>query len=206
MELAKQKNKSASRKKLPIYKMMIDPMAEDGSGVNYVALVDEPAIELCWQAFGKHNELKFAADPEKKMVTGPLMVADLPIFRVNKEYGEHYVMFDAQTIEQIVLKFFRQGNQGNVNLMHEKPVDGTFMVESWFVDNKKGKSAPKGMDEVTDGSWYGTFKVENDAVWNEVVKTGIFKGFSVEGMFGYEYNSEDTSDFRKQLTDMINAL
>ena len=43
--------KKTKNPKLPIYKMVINPT--DDSGVDYVALVDQPAIERNWVAFDK---------------------------------------------------------------------------------------------------------------------------------------------------------
>ena len=31
--------------------------------------------------------------------------------------------------------------------------------------------------------WYGIYKVDNRPVWNEFIKTGKVKGFSIEGYF-----------------------
>ena len=33
------------------------------------------------------------------------------------------------------------------------------------------------------GTWVGSVKVNNDQIWNEFVKTGKVKGFSIEGYF-----------------------
>ena len=33
------------------------------------------------------------------------------------------------------------------------------------------------------GSWVGTMKVNNDVIWNDFIKTGKVKGFSIEGYF-----------------------
>ncbi len=57
-------------KKLPIYTMILNE-SEEESGVNYVALVDEPAIERNWFAFNK--QMSFKADVERKIITGALM-------------------------------------------------------------------------------------------------------------------------------------
>ena len=57
------------------------------------------------------------------------------------------------------------------------------MFESWLVDRSLGKMPMKGFEDVADGSWFGSFKVNNDQVWNEI-KQGAYKGFSVEGLFG----------------------
>jgi hypothetical protein len=42
------------------------------------------------------------------------------------------------------------------------------------------------------GSWVGTVKVNNDVIWRDYVKTGIVKGFSIEGYFAdLKQNTEE---------------
>jgi hypothetical protein len=171
-------------RKLPIYTLVLKDDAED-SGVNYVALVDEPAIEQNWFAFAKDNEFKFAVmDDDRKIITGPLMIADLPIYRRNKKMGEFYVVFDKGQIELMVQKFFKMGYQSSVNEQHDpkKLVDGVTMFESFIVDEQRGILPPKGFEKATQGSWFGSYKVDNPEIWAKV-KDGSFMGFSVEGMF-----------------------
>jgi hypothetical protein len=168
-------------RKLPIYTLVLTEDLED-SGINYVALVDEPAIERNWFAFNK--EFKFKADLERKIITGCLMIADLPIYRRSEKMGEFYVIFDKMQIELMVQKFMKLGFQNNVNENHEasKKVEGVTMFESFIVDNQRGIKAPVGFENITEGSWFGSYKVENEDIWNKV-KDGSFMGFSVEGMF-----------------------
>ena len=45
------------------------------------------------------------------------------------------------------------------------------------------------------GTWMGTMKVNNDEVWNDYVKEGKVKGFSIEGYFADKLKmSEETED------------
>ena len=37
--------------------------------------------------------------------------------------------------------------------------------------------------DVPVGTWMGSVKVDNDDIWNDYVKTGKVKGFSIEGYF-----------------------
>lgn len=173
--------KKIKDRKLPIYTLVLKDDTED-SGVNYVALVDEPAIERNWFAFKK--EFKFAVDQERKIITGCLMVADLPIYRRSEAMGEFYVVFDKAQIEQMVQKFMKMGYQSNVNEMHDpsKTVQGVTMFESFIVDSQRGIKAPNGFEGITEGSWFGSYKVDNAEIWAKV-KDGSFMGFSVEGMF-----------------------
>jgi hypothetical protein len=168
-------------KKLPVYTLVLTEDIED-SGINYVALVDEPAIERNWFAFNK--EFRFKADLDRKIITGCLMVADLPIYRRSEKMGEFYVIFDKAQIELMVQKFMRMGFQNNVNEMHEmsKKVEGVTMFESFIVDSQRGIKPPTGFENITEGSWFGSYKVDNEDIWNKV-KDGSFMGFSVEGMF-----------------------
>lgn len=176
-------------KKLPIYKMTIAP--NDESGVSFVALVDNPAIERNWFTFNS-QEFKFKADAERKIITGALMIADLPIYRQSADMGEYYVVFDKKTIEQIAQKFFKQGNTSNVNMMHdpEYKVGGVYMFESFLVDSSRGIKAPDGFSGISEGSWIASYKVENQEVWDKFIKTGEFKGYSVEGLFDMEIEKE----------------
>ena len=59
----------------------------------------------------------------------------------------------------------------------------------------------KGIEDEPDGSWFGSFKVENDEVWAKV-KAGQFKGFSVEGIF--EYSKAKTKE--QELLEMIKEI
>ena len=189
--------------KLPIYKMTINPLDED-SGVDYVALVDEPAIMVDWFAFKK--DLKFKADPDRRIITGALMIADLPIYRKDAKMGEFMVVFDAPTIEQIVQKFFKRNKSNNVNEMHDTPVDGVYMYESFITDKSRGILAPKGFSNVPDGSWFGSYKVENNDIWEDFIKTGDFKGFSVDGMFDLTPVKMRAVDHLGELNDYLDKL
>ena len=82
--------------KLPIYNLEINEDDQE-TGVNFVALVDSPAIERNWVAFNKQQT--FIANQEKQIVSGPLMVADLPIYRQDAILGE-YTRF----LQKILLK------------------------------------------------------------------------------------------------------
>lgn len=191
--------------KIPIYKMTINEDDSDESSVSFVALVDHPAIERNWLAFNK--QFKFKADNERKIITGALMVADLPIYRSSKEMGEFYVVFDKKEIEKIVQKFFRRGNTSNVNMMHDpnKQVDGVYMFESFIVDSQRGIKAPEGFTGITEGSWIGSYKVDNHEVWDSIMK-GEFMGFSVEGMFDMQIYKNSIEQDIIQVIEEIEKL
>jgi hypothetical protein len=164
--------------KLPIYEMIIDDEAEK-SGVTFVALVDDPAIERDFMAFSK--EFKFIADNERRIITGPLMIADMPIYRRNEKMGEFYVVFRKAQIERMVQDFFSNGWNENLNEMHTraKKIEGAILFESFIVDSSRGIAPPKGFEDVPDGSWFGSYKITDDKIWEDV-KSGKFRGYSIE--------------------------
>jgi hypothetical protein len=137
---------------------------------------------------------------DEHIISGPLMLADQLIYRDNEKFGEHYVKFSPDTIKDIAIKFAKRKYQSNVNLMHDpsQVVEGVTMFESFIVDKKRGVLPMSGFEDVADGSWFGSFYVENNEVWNQV-KSGELRGFSVEGLFDYE-------EPKKQLSPEEQAL
>jgi hypothetical protein len=129
----------------------------------------------------------FAAElAEKQMLIGPLMTPNKLIPRVDEVTGEEYqVFFSKDTIEKIAYKMMKDGLAGSVNIEHDgaSKVDDVYLVETWLVkDDEKDKATLYGFSPVV-GEWYGIYKVGNGRVWNEYIKTGKVRGFSVEGYF-----------------------
>ena len=171
---------------LPIYELKIQEDLADDAEVSFVALVDKPAIQKDFLVFNE-QKLAFAIqDDEQHIISGPLMLAEEPIIRNNAKYGQHFIKFSAETIKEIAIKFSKKGYQKNVNLMHDEnmQLDGLVMFESFIVDSKRGIKPMNGFEDVKDGSWFGSFYVENPQAW-DLIKQGKVKGFSVEGMFDY---------------------
>ena len=169
--------------KIEVFELVID--TDDESGVTAIALVDQPAIDSNWMAFSQQTEYKFAVkDEEKRIIEGYFMVADLLIPRIGENGEKFFVKFSAKTIEQIREKQSRLGLNNNFNLMHDprQIAEGVYMLDNLIIDNERGKVAPKEFEKVPNGSLWGSAKVDNDEIW-EQVKNGEFKGFSVEGMF-----------------------
>ena len=155
---------------------------------------------IMMQGFAIQNE-------EQHIISGPLMLADTPIYRDNKKFGEHYVTFSPETIKDIAIKFSKKGYQKNVNLMHDAnmQVDGLVMFESFIVDKARGILPMAGYEDAKDGSWFGSFYVENEQVWN-LIKEGKVKGFSVEGYFDYAAPNKEESYAEKKLKELSALL
>jgi len=180
---------------------------EDESGVDFIALVDAPAVEKLWLAFNKQKEVDFQfkiQDADKRIVSGFFMIADLPIVRSNDMNEKFYVVFKKDTINKIVNKFFKHGYSNNINIMHNKndEAEGVYVIESLIIDKERGINTPQGFDEVPDGSWWGSMRVENDELW-EQIKAGVFNGFSVEGLFGQDNGRELKEKIITRIRDVI---
>ena len=95
---------------LQVYKAQIDPDTTSDLEVNFIGLVDRPAIERNFNAF-KSNEQKahFTLNEEKRIISGPAMIADMPLYRKDEQLGEYYVVFDKIAIRCIVEKFSSKG-------------------------------------------------------------------------------------------------
>lgn len=152
------------------------------------------------QGFAIQNE-------EQHIISGPLMLADTPIYRNNDKFGEHYVTFTPETIKEIAIKFSKKGYQKNVNLMHDQnmQVEGLVMFESFIVDKARGILPMAGYEDAKDGSWFGSFYVENEQVW-QLIKDGKVKGFSVEGYFDYAAPNKEESYAEKKLRELSALL
>lgn len=174
--------------------LTVDQDEADETRVEKVSFVDSPAIQRGWMAFNGQQRFKVQSE-DRRIVSGALMVAGLPIYR-RDESGEYYVSFTASAIQAIVYKFMKENRTKEVNEMHETDVDGVFLFESFIVDSTRGIRTPDGFDELPDGSWFGSFKVENDEVWAKV-KDGTYTGFSVEGLF--------TEDMEKNIDERVLA-
>ena len=128
----------------------------------------------------------FAKQTEDQMLlAGPLMVADKLIPRIDDEGNKYYVFFDAETIKKLSYKLMKNKLIDSINIEHDsqRKVDDISLVETWLVeDPEKDKSSIYGY-ELSKGSWFGVYKVNNKDVWDNYVKTGRVKGFSVEGLF-----------------------
>jgi hypothetical protein len=172
-------------KALPVYRLVIDTDLESEVQVDYVALVDSPAIDKDFLKFSK--VLLFAADEDKQELFGPAMLADVPIYRRDNEFGEYQVVFEKETIYAIAQKFFQKGFAQNFNIMHDpkQKCEGVFVFQSYIVDSAQGRPAPTGFEDAKDGSWFLGVKVDNPEVWKSI-KDGDLKGFSVEGLFKYK--------------------
>jgi hypothetical protein len=180
---------------MKIIELILDEM-QDLMGIQAISIVENPAIEENFVAF-KAQEVQFAKqDEEKRILLGAALIPNKPIYRNNGE-EEFYVYFTKDTIRRASEMFFQNGNQNQSTLEHQAELQGLSVVESWIVeDEQKDKSRIYGL-EMPVGTWMVSMKVNNDDIWNNYVKTGKVKGFSIEGYF------VDKVNFSKQELESI---
>ena len=170
---------------IPVFEALIDSI---DAGIYKISLVDLPAVESDFVAFDKQNKvMKYSIEnEEQRMVTGVIMRANFNIYRYDEEFGEYYIKYSPETIKLMAEKMMIDNTFNNINIMHEDgtDVEGVNLVELFIKDTNKGIN-PADFDEIEDGSLFATYKINNEAIWADI-KLGIFKGFSIEGIFDIE--------------------
>jgi len=183
----------------------------DGCGrLMWLAWGGDAGVEWASRKLAQIDKTKLSfqiINEEKRIISGALMLADELIYRNNEKFGEHYVKFSAETIKSIAIKWAKKNFNNHVNLMHdpEQKVKGVTMFESWLVDKERGIMPMKGFEGVADGSWFGSFYVENEKVWQSI-KKGDYKGFSVEGLFDYVEPISAEENALKKISELLNSI
>lgn len=162
------------------------------SGIEAISVVEHPAIEENFVALSKEYKFEQVSN-EKRLLVGPLLIPDKKIYRRdgNKEY---YVFFSKDTIRKASELYLMRGYQNNATYEHKESVDGLTLVESWIIDSKQNDKSNHFSMDLPEGTWMGAIKVNNDVLWEDYVKTGQVKGFSIEGYFVDKLVQEDQEE------------
>jgi hypothetical protein len=149
--------------------------------INDLSVVEFPAIEENFIALNKQLQLA-KVDDEKRILMGAALIPNKNIYRRNGD-DEYYIFFSDSTVKKASELFLMNSNQNNATLEHQKKINDLSVVESWIVeDTEMDKSKKYGLNAPV-GTWMVSMKVNNDTIWNDFVKTGKVKGFSIEGYF-----------------------
>ncbi len=189
-----------------IIELIIDEES-DIAGIQAISIVDNPAIEEDFIAL-KSQEVKLAeVDKDKKIIMGPALIPNKQIFRKFGEQ-EYFIYFSEETVKKASELFLTKGNQNNSTLEHEIKLNGLSVVESWIIEDEKQDKSNKYGFNLPVGTWMVSMKVNNDDVWNNYVKSGKVKGFSIEGHFidaiKYEQDQElEALSIIEELTDIL---
>ena len=123
-------------------------------------------------------------DEEKRIVTGPLMIPNQFILRRDSKGTPYYVFFSKDTIRRIQERFNKNGFQNITDLDHDGELrTNNILLEQWIVESRvHDKSRYYGYETLPTGTWFGTYKVNDDATWQKI-KEGKLRGFSIMGDF-----------------------
>ena len=179
---------------------------EENEGVYAISLVSDPAIGVNFITLSKQKEIKLATiNEEKRILIGPILIPNQPIYR-NQDGHEFNIVFPKETIGQIQMNFVEQGYQNNSTIEHSgKSIPNVTFVETWIKEDEvHDKSVLYGFNEPV-GTLFGLMKVNNDEIWNDYVKTGKVKGFSIDGVFDLEKINLN-SEYSMNLESIVNAI
>lgn len=169
-------------------------------GIDAISLVENPAIEEDFIALSKQEKVEFkAVDEERRILLGAALTPDKLIYRHSDDKGEYYVRMSKTTVREAAQNFLKNGNQANWTFEHDEKIKGISVVESWIIEGEHDKSMNFGM-QLPQGTWMVAVKVDNDTIWENFVKTGKVKGFSIEAFLKIKEN------FSKDIVSEIEAL
>lgn len=196
-----------------IIELLID---EDAllSGIEAISIVDKPAIEENFIALKEQTKVNLAEiDKEKRILMGAALIPNKNIYRTDGE-DEYYIYFSDDTVRKASELFLMRGNQNKSTLEHEAELNGLTVVESWIIEDEvHDKSRKYGLD-MPVGTWMVSMKVNNEEVWENYVKTGLVKGFSIEGYFtdklemskmGSDINENEATEILFEIQDFLDS-
>lgn len=178
------------------YLATFDELAVDG--IFGISLVENPATKEYFIQLSKEQkadvlkkgyDIQFkTVNKEKRLVTGLVLEPNSPVYRKEQlsdgTFHEFNIVFEAHTIEALAFNFYKSDFHKNSTIEHdlENKIKGVTFVESWIIeDSKNDKSNALGLEH-PKGSWMISMKVDDIELWNDYIKTGKVKGFSVDGM------------------------
>lgn len=191
------------------YDVYIDELNEE-LGVDKISLVRRPAvltdfIYMSDELSDLYKQVRLSDD--KQIITGPALITDLEIIRKDEDGEPYYIKYSADQIEKISQQFFKLKSTKDINKDHkDNKAEGSYIYESWIV-GENDKSKELGFD-LPVGSWMITLKVEDAELWDQI-KSGKYKGFSIEGLFKFKRVSKLVKQEEDYLTlegDAVNLF
>ena len=165
---------------MKLFELIIDDLEDE---IFAISLVETPAIESNFVFFEKEEQLFTSVSKEKRMVMGPVLIPDKKILRVDAQGQPYEVFFTKDTVADLARLYLKKKYTDSATLEHEEDIEGVYLVESWIKESKEFDKSREYDLNVPVGTWMGQFFIENDEIWEDYVKTGKVKGFSIEGLF-----------------------
>lgn len=191
---------------MKLIELIIDENMEM-SGIDAVSIVENPAIEANFVALNQQMEYNLAkVDDDKRLIMGALLIPNKEIYRRDDKNGEYNIYFSKDTIRQCMELYFKNGNQNNATFEHNQEINGLTMIESWIVEDLENDKSKLYNLNVPIGTWCGTMKVNNEVIWNDFIKTGKVKGFSIEGYFADKAKLNATDPDEEEFNEIKDFL
>jgi hypothetical protein len=187
---------------MKLYELTIDDNEDE---VFAISLVENPAIESDFMYFGKETQMFASVDNEKHMLIGPILIPDKKILRVEADGSPYEVFFTKDTVAKLAQNYLMKKYTDNATLEHDGNIKGVSLVESWIKDGQFDKSNNYGLN-LPKGTWVGMFKITDPKLWNDWIKTGKVKGFSIEGLFSHKLiQASIEAIMEKEIIELSNA-
>lgn len=120
---------------------------------------------------------------DKRILTCAVLIPNQRITREDED-GKYNIFFTESLIEQIQQNFFKNGYQNNSTINHIEPINGVYFFESWIIeDPNNDKANAIGFKGLPKGTLMMSMKVDNKEVWDNYIKGGDFRGFSIDSVF-----------------------
>lgn len=193
------------KKPVKTYEAIFEPLKN--KGVYGISLVENPAMEGHFITLSEQEaeiQLK-TINEEERLLIGLVLEPNKPVYR-NQDGEEFNIVFSEGTVKELSHGFYKGGFHQNSSLEHNDKINGVTFVESWIIeDSKNDKSSALGLS-YPKGSWMATMKVDSQDVWDDYVKTGKVKGFSVDAMVSLKelkFKSEINMSEQKSVIEAI---
>lgn len=193
----------------PVYEIYIGE--DDNTGVRFVSLVQDPAIDVIGMAFSKEEKInyEFKDITDKQMLVGPALIPNKKIIRKDEDGDPYFVFFSESTIRLMVEKFNRENNNKSINIDHTTQMaKSAYIQQNWVIeDSYYDKSKMYGYSLPT-GTWFIEVKFDSQEEWMSYVREGGRYSFSVEGLMGQKPQSYSMDDIIDELNyvDLLNLL
>lgn len=184
---------------MKLYELQIEDNADE---VFAISLVENPAIESDFIFFNKETIQFAAVDNSKRTLIGAILIPDKKIIRVEADGQPYEVFFTKDTVAKLAQNYLMKKYTDKATLEHDAKIKGVHLVESWIKEGQLDKSNQYGLN-LPKGTWVGMFKITDDKIWNDYVKTGKVKGFSIEGLFSHKLVKASMEDIlEKDITKL----
>jgi hypothetical protein len=176
---------------LPLYQLDSDGTKEQiekfGLGLYEIAFTGNPAIGIKGVALNKEFIVNLSKDDDKKIVAGPALIPNYPMFRKGdtEDPNGYYVEFTLNGVRNEYEKFLiNTDTRFAFNNEHTDTKVKSVILESWIIESEGDKAASVyGFNDLPMGTVFIVVKVLDDKYWADEVKANSRYGFSIQGSF-----------------------